>query len=259
MLVVELANQTPGSDAAAEVMRLHRLWDEAAQVDTPPQATPPQATPPQATPPQAESAPYAGQVATLPQAAAVAAGRSLRMPLVLAELEEFGSRNEGEQAVARRMLYELFERVGWGLSARRERLDRGDSVAHVFDPALPVARILRALLRVLPECLHESNHRMLRPDWFRLRLVLATSSVTVDGHLGAEMIEASRLLDSDVLRAALRERSDNYVLCVPETAYFELLLQEGGLPAAAFRETAFHDKSGTRRAWIYQNGQTLNK
>ncbi|MEU0382717.1 hypothetical protein ABZ093_36360 [Streptomyces cyaneofuscatus] len=240
--MVELANRTPGSNATAEVKRLHGLWDEAAQVDTSLQA---------------DGAPYGGHAATLPQDPVVTTGRLLPQTLLLAELEASGRQNDREQAGVR-MLYGLLERVAMAAGIgqqERYREDRGDGVIELIDPTFPVDSLLGALLTVLPKNLNAINHRLPHANWIRMRLVLATGNVFMDDHGagGAALDEASRLLDSAVLREALRERNRNYALCVSEPVYWATRHQNrDGVSAAEFHEITVSTKAGTRQAWLHQ-------
>ncbi|WP_367540429.1 hypothetical protein [Streptomyces globisporus] len=243
MLVIELANRTPGSDATAEVVRLHGLWDEAAQADTSPQA---------------DGAAYAGQAARPLQAPVATAGESRLKILLLANLEDFSERNDVEQAHMRQTLHGLLERVVVASGVHREachRLDRGDGVLELIDPVIPVARLLHSLLTVLPEDLKLFNRRLPRVNWMRMCLVLATGDVVMDkrGAVGSGLGEASRTLDSAVVRAALRERIEDYALCVSEPVYWGTVRQgHVGIPAADFHEFNVYTKSGTSQAWLHQ-------
>ncbi|WP_406187311.1 hypothetical protein [Streptomyces sp. NBC_01006] len=243
VLVVELANRTPGADATTEVKRLHTLWDEAAQAD----ASPP-----------ADIELRQGQDVALPHAPAVDSGRLMRRSLLLVDLEDFGERDEVEQAYLRRSLYSLLDRVartaGVG-SGERQQSDLGDGVVELIDAAVPVVDLLRALLQVLPSDLNAYNRLASDAARIRLRLVLATGSANVEewGSTTVGLNDAYRLRDADVLRMALRERIDDYALCVSAAVYQDTVRHNyGGVPAQEFREVAVPTKNGVLQAWLHQ-------
>ncbi|MFF5447131.1 hypothetical protein [Streptomyces sp. NPDC012888] len=253
VLVVELANRTPGVDAAAEVKRFHILWDEAAQavalqrVEDGPQAE-------QAVPQAAKS----GQPETLPSAP-VGRGRATPRSLLLVDLEGFSGKDDLKQAYMRRMLYSVLDRVavaGGVDPEARLQADRGDSVIELIDAAVPMAGLLRALITVAPAEVNVINHLASDQSQLRLRMVLATGSVIVDEHdgmVGAALNEACRLLDSDALRSSLREGRHDTVLCVSDPIYWGTVRQNhDGVPAHEFREIAVPTKSGVLPAWLHQ-------
>lgn len=159
----------------------------------------------------------------------------------------------------RRMLYGVLDRVataaGVGPEARQQA-DRGDSVMELIDAAVPVADLLRTLLKVLPADLHAVNRLASDSARLRLRLVLATGGVAVDDRedwVGAALNDACRLLDADVLRPALRERNDDYALCVSEPVYWGTVRQDhDGVPAKDFYEVNVRTKNGVQQMWLYR-------
>ncbi|MFJ8210443.1 hypothetical protein [Streptomyces sp. NPDC096033] len=250
VLVVELASRTPGAVAVAEVKRFHLLWDEAAEVDSLPQVD----TPIPAAPPTVPS--------TVPQTAVtshVPVGRLTPRSILLADLERFSHRDDVEQAYMRRMLFGLLDNVaeaaGIGAAARRQA-DRGDGVIELIDAAVPMADLLRAILAVVPAGLRTVNRLAAASVRLRPRLVLTTGSVSVDaqdGWVGAELNDAFRLLDAEMMRAALREGREDYALCVSDPVYWATVRQNHhGIPVEAFREIAVPVKNGALQAWLHQ-------
>ncbi|MXG30368.1 hypothetical protein [Streptomyces sp. YIM 132580] len=233
ILVVELANQTPGSDATAEVMRLHGLWDAAAQADDSPQAD--------------------GAYAVLPHAPVATPGRPLPRLLLLADLADFRKRKNSEQVQMRQMARQLLENIalaGGMHRADRCQEDRGDGFIELIEPTVSVVSLLRALLTKLPADLDEINNLSTRATRLRMRLVLARLHVA--GH-DLVLSDAWRLLDSDELRAALHRRNANLALCVSDLIYWETVGPgHAGVPAAEFHEFAVHHKSRTSHAWLHQ-------
>ncbi|MFD6230524.1 hypothetical protein ACFWFZ_27220 [Streptomyces sp. NPDC060232] len=239
MLVVELASRTPGADAAAEVKRLHTLWDEAAQADLTDTGIEP-------LPPQAVSSSHS------PTAGAL---RSI----LLLELEGFHRRDDVEQAYKRRMLTSLLDSVARtaGITpAARLQADRGDSVIELIDAAFPVATLLRTLLSDMPAQLNAVNRLASGAARLRLKLVLASGRVVVGKHdawMGTDLNDACRLLDADVLRMVMREGKSNYALGLSEGVYQGAVRHNRvGIPAQDFRPVAVPTKDGVRQMWLHQ-------
>ncbi|AYV32871.1 hypothetical protein EES41_39555 (plasmid) [Streptomyces sp. ADI95-16] len=165
----------------------------------------------------------------------------------------------------RRMLYGVLDRVahsaGAGPGVRRQA-DWGDGVIELIDASVPLTVVLRTLRGVLPAELKAVNKLAAKSVRLRLRLVLATGRVAVDqpeGFVGAALFEASRLLDAEVLRAALREREEDYALCVSDSVYSDTVRHGyGGVPVEEFREVTVQTKGGPQRAWLHQRPPALH-
>ncbi|MFF4331168.1 hypothetical protein ACFYZT_32265 [Streptomyces sp. NPDC001591] len=246
MLVIELAHRTPGADVAAEVKRFHVLWDAAAEADSLAQATD--------EPGPAQDVSLAvSQSVTFTRVPAV--GRSL----LLADIEMFSRRDDVEQAYMRRMLFGLLDRVAEAAGvdpAARRRADRGDGVMELIDASVPMAALLRAVLAVVPAELRAFNRLASDSVQLRPRLVLATGNVSVDEHdgwVGVALSDASRLLDAEAVRAALREGTDTYALCVSDAVYWRTVRQNHpGIRTEEFHEMAVQTKNGTLQAWLHR-------
>ncbi|MEU7605212.1 hypothetical protein, partial [Streptomyces sp. NPDC041003] len=179
--------------------------------------------------------------------------------LLLVDLDGFGNRDDLEQAYMRRTLSGILGRVataaGVGPEARQQA-DRGDGVMELIDAAVPVADLLRTLLKVVPADLNAVNRLTSDSARIRLRLVLATGSVAVDDHggwVGAALNDACRLLDADLLRPALRERNDDYALSVSGSVYWGTVRQNhDGIPAKDFYEVNVRTKNGMQQMWLYR-------
>ncbi|MFE2497648.1 hypothetical protein ACFXKX_26700 [Streptomyces scopuliridis] len=73
-----------------------------------------------------------------------------------------------------------------------------------------------------------------------------------DGWVGSDLNHACRLLDADVLRDALRERSDDFVLCVSEQVHAGIVRHDHpGIPAADFHPVTVDSKNGPLPAWLH--------
>ncbi|MBD0419160.1 hypothetical protein H0H10_08240 [Streptomyces sp. TRM S81-3] len=178
--------------------------------------------------------------------------------ILLLDIEKYSDRDDVEQAYLRRMLYDIADRTldGAGIDARqRLRADRGDSVMELIDANASVTALLRALLTEVPAQLRAVNRMASSSAQIRLRGVVATGYVAVDGHdgwVGSDLNHACRLLDAALLRAALRERADDFALCVSEGVHAGIVRHNHpGIPTEDFHPVTVDSKNGPLRAWLH--------
>ncbi|MFE2424244.1 hypothetical protein [Streptomyces hokutonensis] len=178
--------------------------------------------------------------------------------ILLLDIERYSDRDDVEQAYLRRMLYDITDRTleSAGIDeTRRLRADRGDSVMELIDASAPVTALLRALLTEVPVRLKAVNRMASRSAQIRLRGVVATGYVAVDLHdgwVGSDLNHACRLLDADVLRAALRERTADFALCVSDALYTGVVRHDHpGIPADDFHRVTVASKNGPLEAWLH--------
>ncbi|MFI5635933.1 hypothetical protein ACIA8H_00815 [Streptomyces goshikiensis] len=186
--------------------------------------------------------------------------------MLLIDTERFSDRDDVQQALLRRMLFSLVDRVLLTAGVdqtMRLRADRGDAVMELIDPAVPLTTLLRALLTDLPAELRAMNRMAASSTQLRLRAVLAGGYVAVDeydGWVGTDLNDACRLLDADPLRAALRERAGDFVLCVSESVHAGIVRhQHTGIPAEEFTHITVPTKNGPLPAWLHGPLPTLAK
>ncbi|MGN5379820.1 hypothetical protein ACQ4WX_29060 [Streptomyces lasalocidi] len=160
--------------------------------------------------------------------------------ILLLDIERFSDRDDVEQAYLRRMLYDLTDRAleHAGIDETlRLRADRGDAVMELIDANASVTALLRVLLSEVPAELRAVNRMASRSAQMRLRGVVATGYVAVDEHdgwVGADLNHACRLLDAALLRQALRERHDDFALCVSDALYAGVVRHDHpGIPMPA--------------------------
>ncbi|MGW5865915.1 hypothetical protein ACWFRJ_27460 [Streptomyces sp. NPDC055239] len=182
----------------------------------------------------------------------------LNRTILLFDIEQFGTRDDVEQAFLRRMLYDVADGtlVAADVSeTARLRADRGDSVVELIDANVPVSGLLKALLNETPMLLHAKNRLMAGSTRMRLRIVLAAGYVAVDekGWIGGDLNHAFRLLDAEPLREALRTGADSSVLCVSDTVY-QGVVRHGhhGIRPEKFHKVAVQTKEGPSSAWLHQ-------
>lgn len=178
--------------------------------------------------------------------------------ILLFDIERFSDRDDIEQNYLRRMLYDIADRTltaaGIG-EDRRIRADRGDAVMELIDSNASVTALLRALLTETPAQLHGVNRMASSSAQIRLRAVLATGYVAIDernGWVGSDLNHACRLLDGDVLRAALRERTGDLALCVSEDVHRGIVRHgHPGIAPEEFRPVTVSGKNGPMKAWLH--------
>ncbi|MFI1356894.1 hypothetical protein ACH4TV_25440 [Streptomyces sp. NPDC020898] len=178
--------------------------------------------------------------------------------ILLLDIERFSDRDDVEQAYLRRMLYDITDRAleSAGIDeTRRLRADRGDSVMELIDANAPVTALLRALLMEVPAQLRAVNRMASSSAQIRLRGVVATGYVAVDEHdgwVGTDLNNACRLLDAQLLRAALSERPHDFALIVSDALYAGVVRHDHpGIPADEFHPVGVDTKNGPMRAWLH--------
>ncbi|MFI8894819.1 hypothetical protein [Streptomyces paradoxus] len=178
--------------------------------------------------------------------------------ILLFDIEQYGSRDDVEQAFLRRVLYDVVETTlltaGVEETARL-RADRGDSVMELIDTAVPVPNLVKTLLTETPALLHNKNRLLADSARMRLRIVLSSGYVAVDeldGWVGSDLNHAVRLLNSDPLRDALKQRKADCVLCVSDGVY-EGVVRHGplGVRPEEFHRATVETKEGPTVAWVH--------
>ncbi|MCI3223930.1 hypothetical protein [Streptomyces sp. NP-1717] len=178
--------------------------------------------------------------------------------ILLLDIERYSDRDDIEQSFLRRMLYDIADQTldAAGIdSARRLRADRGDSVMELIDANAPVSVLLRTLLTEVPVQLRKTNRMASSSAQIRLRAVLATGYVAIDAHdgwVGSDLNHACRLLDAQLLRDALRERPDDFALCVSDSVH-QGIVRHGhpGIRPEDFHHIAPESKNGRLSAWLH--------
>lgn len=179
--------------------------------------------------------------------------------IVLYGIEGYGQLDDVEQAYMRRMLFDINDRVGdfAGIDhAHRLHAERGGAFIELIEAGSSVPALLRVLISELPAQLRTMNRMASDSTRIRLRVVVAQGYVSIDEHsgwVGRDLNRAVRLLDADPLRAALREREDDLVLCVSEDVYQGIVQHDHrGIPPEGFRAVTADSKDGTLRAWLHE-------
>jgi hypothetical protein len=178
--------------------------------------------------------------------------------ILLFDIEQYGSRDDVEQAFLRRVLYDVVDATLLAAAVdetARLRADRGDSVMELIDTQVPVPALVKTLLTETPALLHNKNRLIASSARMRLRIVLSSGYVAVDeldGWVGSDLNHAVRLLDSDPLRDALKQRQDDCVLCVSDAVY-QGVVRHGplGVRPEDFHRATVETKEGPTVAWLH--------
>ncbi|MEB3964941.1 hypothetical protein OKJ48_32620 [Streptomyces kunmingensis] len=185
--------------------------------------------------------------------------------ILLFDIEQFGTRDDVEQAFLRRLLYEVVDAtlLAAGIDeTARLRADRGDSVMELIDAQASVPTLVKTLLSETPAHLHSKNRMMASSAQMRLRIVLSSGYVAVDGldgWVGSDLNHAVRLLDADPLRNALKQRQDDSVLCVSDGIY-QGVVRHGplGVRPSDFHRITVETKEGPTVAWLLGKPDALD-
>ncbi|WP_326665492.1 hypothetical protein [Streptomyces canus] len=177
--------------------------------------------------------------------------------ILLFDIERFGTRDDVEQAFLRRLLYEVVDATLLAADideTARLRADRGDSVMELIDAQASVPALVKTLLTETPALLHNKNRMIAAGAQMRLRVVLSSGYVAIDdnGWVGSDLNHAVRLLNSDPLRAALKERADDSALCVSDAVY-QGVVRHGplGVRPDGFHRITVETKEGPTVAWLH--------
>jgi hypothetical protein len=178
--------------------------------------------------------------------------------ILLFDIEQYGSRDDVEQAYLRRVLYDVVDATLVAASVdigARLRADRGDSVMELIDTQVSVPALVKTLLTETPALLHSKNRLLARSAQMRLRIVLSSGYVAVDeldGWVGSDLNHAVRLLNSDPLRDALKARDADSVLCVSDGIYQGVVRHSPlGVRPDDFHRLTVRTKEGPTVAWLH--------
>ncbi len=186
--------------------------------------------------------------------------------ILLLDIERFSRRDDVVQAVLRRTLNTVVDQLleAAGVEATQQyREDRGDGLIVLISGDVAKTAVLRSLLTVTPELLHDHNRLASVSAQMRLRMVLAAGEVahdpqagTTGGLVGHDLNQAFRLLDSEALRTVLAERTDRDCVLAVSAPVYEGIVRHShhGVRPELFRRTDVKVKDGVLSAWLHQAG-----
>jgi hypothetical protein len=133
---------------------------------------------------------------------------------------------------------------------------QGDGQFAVLPPGIDELRAIPRLIRGLRASLREINLDL--PDTVRLRLRVAMHRGAVkpsaNGWVGASAIAVHRILDSQPVRAAMRDLTAEFVVAVPDFLFRDVISQCFDFPKPDdFRDVIVEipEKGFVERAWIF--------
>lgn len=181
--------------------------------------------------------------------------------ILAADIEGFGrlDRTDPIRVRLRHGLHELIKEAlsAEGIAARRHTplADLGDGVLVLTDPGVPITGLLRLAVSRLATRLVQRNHDRPDNERLRLRVVIHDGKVLHDrqGYSGEAVNHAFRLLNADLVRAALRAtRTTDLVVVVSDTVW-EAVVRHGypGIDPEEFQPVDIHVKETHARAWLH--------
>ncbi|MEU4877111.1 CATRA conflict system CASPASE/TPR repeat-associated protein [Streptomyces sp. NPDC021608] len=179
----------------------------------------------------------------------------LRMGFAV-DIEGYSRRTSPEQNDLQLRLARLVQQVLGGLGISLEETDHqgtGDGM-NVFLPAgTELHRALPHVLRCWQDHLRVDNHRFRDRMRLRLATVVGPVGLAALGYSGGTIVKVSRMLDSTVLRTALRDNPlVDYAALVSEPLH-EYVVGEGypGLDPQEFQRVLVEFKEYEAHAWLW--------
>ncbi|WP_108999157.1 CATRA conflict system CASPASE/TPR repeat-associated protein [Streptomyces rishiriensis] len=179
----------------------------------------------------------------------------LRMGFAV-DIEGYSRRTSPEQSDLQVRLGRLVQQALGGLGISLEETDHqgtGDGM-NVFLPAeVELHRALPHVLRSWRDHLEADNRRFRDRMRLRLATVVGPVGIAALGYSGSTIVKVSRMLDSTVLRTALRDNPHvDYAALVSEPLH-EYVVGEGhpGLDPQGFRRVLVESKEYEAHAWLW--------
>jgi hypothetical protein len=179
---------------------------------------------------------------------------------VAADIESYSRFLDPEAAQAQERFVEVLRaaRAHAGIDESAVSIQQsGDGQYAMLPACIDETAVIPKLLEGFEIGLRAANKGRGDGDRLRIRLALDRGIVTpsVNGYVGRSTITVHRLLDSQILREALAERTRfDHALIVSETIYQEVVRHGyGGIKPAEFAETVVHvpQKNFSERAWLH--------
>jgi tetratricopeptide (TPR) repeat protein len=184
--------------------------------------------------------------------------------LVVFDVEGYGDPHRDDSALAAvragvyRAVQESFASAGvpWDACVLD---DTGDGALVLVPPEISKVLLLDPLLGSLSAALTEHNRHARLAERIRLRLAIHAGEVTMDEHgmSGTDLIVASRLLDADELRGALRHSPVPLAVIVSDHIY-NGIVRHGyrNIDPANYHPVSIRVKRTRLPAWIHLPGTT---
>jgi AcrR family transcriptional regulator len=191
-------------------------------------------------------------------------GEPLRRGILAIDIEGFGRRDRTDPVRTRlrerlyRLLDDALDAAEIPLESIEWRENLGDGLLMLADPHVSVARLLDPLVSRLAAELSNQNHHSTDAERLRLRVAIHDGQVLSDAHgyTGTALIHAFRLLNAEVVRAALRRAPAAHLVVVVSDLIWESIVSQEypGIDPASFKPVRVHTKETHTRAWVHLPG-----
>src|SRR6266536_3814240 len=179
--------------------------------------------------------------------------------ILVLDLEHFGRGDRDDQVrvrlrrALRKVMAEALGEAGVP-SERYSTSDTGDGLLVLVDPAVPTARVVRAMLDLFAAAVAEHNRLIRAVAQLRVRAAIHAGQLLLDeqGATGEQLNLAFRLLDAPQLRARLAQSPAPTVVCVSDDVYREVVRQRHlWLDPETFAPLDIVAKETRARAWVH--------
>lgn len=179
-------------------------------------------------------------------------GEAPRLGFVV-DIVEFGRFDAATRADLRRRLDDLVRRVIADLgidAAATSGSDTGDARLAFLPAGVDWSCLLPTMISAMGERLGRDNRR--HGDRMRLRMSVATGPVSAGplGFTGQLVVDLHRLVDSEVLRDAVRDHPDTDLAVLVSQALHEDVVRPGHLDPADFTPVTVTAAEFTGPAWL---------
>jgi hypothetical protein len=184
---------------------------------------------------------------------------AIRRLCLAVDIVAYSGRSRAEQIdVQTRLLWTMVQgcQVAGVSPARCDRQDSGDGQILILPPGIDEARVIPDLVGGLLTALHRVNNPVGPGRRIRLRVSMGQGAIQIGqtGFIAPAVVTVCRLLDSDVLRDAIRAKPDSdAALIVTSDLYDDMFGQGyGGLPASGFIRVSVDkpEKGFAADAWL---------
>lgn len=196
-----------------------------------------------------------GQLAAVPPLQAWPAGGPVHRSIVAVDVEGSTKRANPAKGEMRRVLYDVLDQAlraaGIGPAHLEPLADRGDGVLILIRPHddVPKTLMFGRLIPALTALLAEHNAAVTRPELrLRLRAVVHAGEVHEDarGFFGDDIDVAFRLLESPVVKRALRQAPGSPLVLVVSEEIFSAIVRHGYVEGGPCQQQV-HVQVGERR------------
>lgn len=181
--------------------------------------------------------------------------------LVAVDIEGYSRRdNPGHlqlRAALRQVLADAFDAVGVTIDPD-ERQDQGDAFLILVAPDVSKLLLVDGLVREIENALRQFNRYLVPEGRMRLRLAMHSGEVHLDGtgFPGAATVAVMRLLDSELLKQALKAAPKDLALIVSDSLYQAVVVHGyASIDPAEYQQVEVVVKEFRQPAWVRVPGR----